>query len=54
MLQDKPQEVFSFEGSVEDFACAAFDALKSYIAIFIGDDIAFTDYAPVEVARQVL
>ena len=53
MLQDKPQEVFAFEGAAKDFLRAAFDILKGYIAIFIGDDVAFTDYAPVKVARQV-
>ena len=54
MLQDKPYEVVAFDGAVEAFAGTAFDVFEGDVAILIGDNIAFTDDAPVEVARQVL
>ena len=44
----------ALNGAVEGFAGTAFDVLKGDVAILIGDDIAFTDDAPVKVARQVL
>lgn len=53
MLEDKPQEVFAFDDTKERFAATALDVLEGDIAILIGDDIAFTDDTPVEVARQV-
>ena len=54
MLQNKPQEVVAFEGTVERFAGTAFDVFEGDIAVLIGDDALFTDDAPVEVARQIL
>ena len=54
MLQDKPQEVLAFQGTVERFAATALDVLEGDVAILIGDDIAFSDDTPVEVARQIL
>jgi len=39
MLQDKPQEVFAFEGAVKGFSGTAFDVLKGDMAISIGHDI---------------
>lgn len=53
MLQDKPQEVFTFEGAVAGFAGTAFDVFEGDLAVLIGDDVAFTDDAPVQVPRQV-
>ena len=47
MLQNEPKEVFAFGGAEAGFAGTAFDIFKSDIAVFIGDDIAFTDDAPV-------
>ncbi len=35
--------------AVEDFIGAAFDVYEGYIAILIGDDVVFTDYAPVRI-----
>jgi hypothetical protein len=51
MLQDKPQEIVAFEGTVERFAGTALDVLEGDLAVLIGDDALFTDDAPVEVAR---
>jgi hypothetical protein len=48
MLQDKPQEVVAFHGTVERFAGTALDVLKGDLAVLIGDDALFTDDAPVE------
>lgn len=54
MLQDKPNEVMAFDGAVEGFAATALDISEGDVAILIGDYIAFTDDASVEVARQIL
>ena len=47
MLQDQPEKVFAFDGSVAGLAGAAFDVFESDMAIMIRHDIVFTDYAPV-------
>ncbi len=53
MLQDKPHEVVAFDGTVETFAGTALDVFEGDLAILIGDDVVFTDDAPLEVAREV-
>lgn len=50
MLQDKPQEIVAFDGPVERLAGTAFDVLGGDLAIMIGDDVVFSDDAPVEIA----
>jgi hypothetical protein len=47
MLQDELHEVLAFEGSMANFAGLAFRILESHPAVLIGNDIFFTDYAPV-------
>jgi hypothetical protein len=47
MLQDKLKKVLAFEGAMADFAGLAFRILESNPAVLIGNDIFFTDYAPV-------
>ncbi len=47
MLLDKPYEVLAFDGTVERFAGTALDVFEGDISILIGDDIVFTDNAPI-------
>ena len=53
MLQNEPEKVFSFGRTVACFAATAFDVFKCDVAILVGDDIFFTDDAPVQVSRQI-
>jgi LAS superfamily LD-carboxypeptidase LdcB len=54
MLQDKPQEVVAFEGTVEHFTGTALDVSEGDLAVLMGDDVVLTDDTPVEVTRQIL
>ena len=47
MLNDQMQKVLPFKGAISYIAGLAFNILKSYPAILIGNDILFTDNAPV-------
>ena len=47
VLQNEPQEIFAFQGAVAGFAGAAFGVLESDGAVFIRNDIVFTDDASV-------
>ena len=47
VLQEQPQEIFALDDAVAGLAGPAFDVLKSNMAILIGDDIIFTNDAPV-------
>ena len=53
MLQDKPYKVFTFEGAATDFSGTGLDVSEGDVAVLAGDDVAFTDDAPVQVPRQV-
>jgi hypothetical protein len=54
MLQDQPHEVMAPQGAVKGFTAAALDVAEGDLALLMGDDLALTDDAPVEIARQVL
>jgi hypothetical protein len=54
MLEDKPQEVLSFDGAVERLAGAALDVSEGDLAVLMGDDVVFTDDTPVQVTRPIL
>ena len=43
VLQNEPQEVFTFERTIVNFTGSAVDVFKSDIAVLIGDDIIFRD-----------
>ena len=47
MLQDKMQKVLPVQGTIADLSGFAFCVPESYPAILIGNDIFFTDDAPV-------
>ena len=50
MLHNEPEKVFAFDCTAAGFAAAAFDVFKCDVAILVGDDIFFTDDAPVQVS----
>jgi len=43
MLHDQAQKILSFEGAILCIAGFAFNILKGYLAILIGNNIFFTD-----------
>ena len=47
MLHNEPKKVLAFGATVAGFAGTGFDIFKSDVSVFIGDDIIFTDDAPV-------
>ena len=47
MLQNEPKEVFCFERTILGFSGTALHILKGDVAVLIGNDIAFTNDAPV-------
>ena len=53
MLQNEPEKVFAFGHTVAGFAAAAFNVFKGDASVLVGDDIFFTDDAPVQVPRQI-
>ncbi len=47
MLHDQVQKIHPFESAISYIAGLAFNILKSYLALLIGNDIFFTDNTPV-------
>ena len=54
MLQNQPKKVLALEGAVSSLTGLAVYVLEGHLTVVIGNDVVFTNHAPVQVTRQVL